>query len=155
MKSCSGKGGFTLIELVLVMVLIGITAASTAMLVLQGTRSYADLIGRKESLHNARLAMERISREVRQASSATPVSASKLRINGGLIEFYHDAATSTVKIGGTSQPAEGRILTEGISALAFELDPGNPKTWVQISLTESSGPKYRTKVYLRKEIFKG
>lgn len=145
------KAGFTLIELVLVIVLVGITAGSTAMLVLQGTRSYADLIDRKESLHNARLAIERISREVRQASSASTVSASRLRINGGLLEFYHDSATNTVKIGGTSQPAEGRILADGISSLTFAMD--NSNDWVSINLTEASGPKYRTKTYLRKEIF--
>lgn len=151
MQHRSREAGFTLIELILVIVLIGITAGSTAMLVLQGTQSYADLIERKESLHNARLAMERISREVRQATNASTVSASRLRINGGLLEFFHDAATSTVKIGGTSQPAEGRILAEGISSLTFAMD--NSNDWVSIILTEATGRKYRTKIYLRKEIF--
>jgi MSHA biogenesis protein MshO len=151
MQHRSREAGFTLIELILVIVLIGITAGSTAMLVLQGTQSYADLIERKESLHNARLAMERISREVRQASNASTVSASRLRINGGLLEFFHDAATSTVKIGGTSQPAEGRILADGVGSLTFTMD--NSNDWVSVNLTEASGLKYRTKVYLRKEIF--
>lgn len=149
-RSCR-ENGFTLIELILVIMLIGIISASTAMLMLQGTKSYADLVDRKESLHNARIAMERISREVRQATSATTVSASRLRVNGGVTEFYHDAATNTVKVGGSSQPPEGRILSDRIISLTFAMD--NTNDWVSINLTEKSGQKYRTRVYLRKEIF--
>ncbi len=140
------QAGFTLIELILVITLIGIMAASTAMMVLQGTQAYADLIGRKESLHNARLAMERISREIRTATTASKVSSTKLRIDGGALDFFHDSATNTIKV----DPG-GYVLAEGITSLTISDD--NTNDWIGIELTEAGGQRYRTKAYLRKEIF--
>lgn len=162
MKHCSGEAGFTLVELVLVMVLIGIIAASTAMLVLQGTRAYGDLLNRKEALHHPRLALERIAREVRQAS-AVGLASARLSItttrptgctaNCDVIAAFRDAATNTVRIEVNGQPIGGNILAEGISALAFSIETGSTPNWVQMTLTEAGGLKYRTKAYLRNEIF--
>lgn len=157
----SGEAGFTLVELLLVMVLIGIISATTAMLVLQGTRAYADLISRKEALHYPRLAIERIVREVRQAS-AVSVASGRLNITTtrptgcgtcDVVGVFRDAATNTVRIEVNGLPAGGNVLAEGISALTFTLDTGAPPKWVETTLTESGGLKYRTKAYLRKEIF--
>lgn len=155
MQRCRGEAGFTLVELLMVMVLIGIIAASTAMLVLQGTRAYGDLITRKEALHNPRLVLERVSREVRQAS-AVGLSACQLNItttDRGVINVFRDAATNTVRIGGAGQPAGGSILADGISALCFNIETGSTPNWVEMTLTEAGGLKYRTTAYLRKEIF--
>lgn len=151
----AGEAGFTLVELILVMVLIGIAAATTAMLALQGTRAYGDLITRKEALHQARLALERVSREVRQAS-AVSLASGKLSItttNRGVITVFRDAVTNTVRIGGAGQPAAGSILADGMSALVFNIETGSSPNWAEVTLTDASGIKYWTKAYLRKEIF--
>lgn len=152
MQRCRGEAGFTLVELLLVMVLVGIIAASTAMLVLQGTRAYGDLIIRKEALHNPRLVLERVSREVRQAS-AVGLSSCQLNItttDRGVINVFRDAATNEVKL---TVAGQTYVLAQGITALCFNIETGSTPNWVEMTLTEAGGPKYRTKAYLRKEIF--
>ena len=150
-----GKAGFTLVELILVLVLVGIVAATTAMVGLQGTRAYGDLIGRKEALHQSRLALERVSREVRQGTTVSLASAklSITRPDASVVTVFRDSATSTVRIGGTGQPAAGRILADGFSALTFNIENGSSPNWAEMTLTDASGLKYWTKAYLRKEIF--
>ena len=151
----TGEAGFTLVELILVMVLIGIVAATTAMLSLQGTRAYGDLIGRREALHQGRLAIERVSREVRQGTAVSLASA-KLTItrpDASVVTVFRDAVTSTVRIGGTGQPVEGQILADGFSALTFNIETGSSPNWMEMTLTDTGGRKFYTKAYVRKEIF--
>ena len=152
MERRSGEAGFTLVELLLVMVLIGIIAATTAMLVLQGARAYGDVIARKEGLHNPRLVLERVAREVRQAS-AVGLSSCQLNItttDRGVINVFRDVVTNEVKL---TVAGQTYVLAEGITALCFSIQTGSTPDWVEMTLTEAGGLKYRTKAYLRKEIF--
>lgn len=74
--------GFTLIELVIVIILLGIMAAALVPLAVSGLRAYSDVLGNVIVLDKLRYATERLAREIREvnyASSsfvvATPVSA--------------------------------------------------------------------------------
>lgn len=127
--------GFTLIEMILSLVLLGIVAITAGMLIYQGTRSYETLSDQKEVTQQATLALERVSRELRQirctpsgntcAPSATDVpvmTAAELRFLNGSYEgrgLRLDADTLKVRIGtGAGDPEYA--LASNITALTFE-----------------------------------
>ena len=60
-------GGFTLIELVMVILLLGIMATFASQFIGIGTQIYGDARSREQLMSDARFAMERLNREVRDA----------------------------------------------------------------------------------------
>ena len=73
--------GFTLIELIVTMVILGILAAGTTAFIVRSVEGYRDTGRRDQLASSARLAAERISRELR---GAIPNS---VRVSGNCIEF--------------------------------------------------------------------
>lgn len=59
--------GFTLIELVTVIIILGVIATSITTFLRYGTQSYTDAAEREELISTARFAIERLNREVRNA----------------------------------------------------------------------------------------
>jgi MSHA biogenesis protein MshO len=59
--------GFTLVELVTVIVILGVLAVSTTSFIQFGTKSYTDAVDREEITSTARFVIERLNREVRNA----------------------------------------------------------------------------------------
>lgn len=72
----SGEAGFTLVEMLTVMVLLGIVVGTITGLFVQATNAEVDMHDRFEAQMNARLALDRLRREVHCASSITPAGAS-------------------------------------------------------------------------------
>ncbi len=66
-KSADHRGslGFTLIEIIMVIVLLGLISFTVAMIMLQGTSSFAELDRRTDLRARGTLAMERLSRSRR------------------------------------------------------------------------------------------
>ncbi len=81
--------GFTLIELVAVIVLLGVVALSTTQFIKQGVGIYADTARRDNLQQIGRFAVERVSRELR---NALPNS---IRVNGNCLEFIPIKGAST------------------------------------------------------------
>ena len=71
-----GNRGITLIELVITMVLMGIVAVVVANALSTGTKGNLVTDNRKESLDQARVAMERMIREIRNLRNSTSVTTS-------------------------------------------------------------------------------
>ncbi|MEE9613783.1 MAG: prepilin-type N-terminal cleavage/methylation domain-containing protein [Thermodesulfobacteriota bacterium] len=63
--------GFTVIEIVMVIVLMAIIATVAAMIILQGARSFGDMDVRRELTAEGRLAIERMAREIRLVGCTT------------------------------------------------------------------------------------
>ncbi|MBV1906597.1 MAG: prepilin-type N-terminal cleavage/methylation domain-containing protein [Pseudomonadales bacterium] len=102
--------GFTLVELVVVIVLMGILSVGTVSFIGDSSSGYASTIRRTELASNARLSIERISRELRDI---LPNSA---RLDGaGCIEFVPVQTASTY--------LDLPVVSAAISFKAIPLEP--------------------------------
>jgi prepilin-type N-terminal cleavage/methylation domain-containing protein len=116
--------GFTLIEIVITIVLISILSGVAALIILQGVRSYSAEGSRSNMHYQARLAVERMAREIRLVRSQTAADITTMnptlirytdisgkqmgfRLNAGNIERTQDNA------------ATWETLATGVTALAF------------------------------------
>lgn len=127
--------GFTLIEMIMSMVLLGIVAITAGMLIYQGTRSYEALSDQKEVTQRATLALERVSRELRQlrctpsgntcAATATDVpvmTVSEIRFLNSNYEgrgLRVDGNTLRLRLGKNASDPE-YALASGLTSATFE-----------------------------------
>lgn len=102
--------GFTLIEMVMVIVLLGIIAGVAAMVLLEGSRGWLSTGQRKDALWEARMSIERMVREAREgrrydyAIAAdqitfrryTGTSLTTYRYNAGRLERTEGSTTSAL-----------------------------------------------------------
>ena len=76
--------GFTLIELVVVILLLGVMATFTSQFIGIGTQIYGDASSREQLMSDARFAMERLNRELRDAVPGSVTLSS----NGSCVQFW-------------------------------------------------------------------
>lgn len=121
------KKGFTLIELVMTMVLIGIIAFVVANSMSTGFKAYFTTDFRNEALNQARIAMERMTREIRNVRSRTDVPTGTNNqfcftdINGTRISFRYDGSANILRgEGGAGCPgATENTLSTNINSFSF------------------------------------
>lgn len=121
--------------MVLSMVLLAVVAVTAGMLIYHGTRSFETLSDQKEVTQQATLALERVSRELRQmkctpsgnacapaASDVQVMTASELRFLNTSYEgkgLRLDAGTLKLRDGTDAGDPEYALAT-GVSSLSFE-----------------------------------
>lgn len=111
--------GFTLIEIIITIVVVGIIASLAAMIILQGVRAYSDERSRSDVHYQARLAMERMAREARMVRSCSAISGpanpsatlSFTDINGNAVSYTVNAGTGVL-----SRGAGADLLATGITS---------------------------------------
>lgn len=159
-----GDKGFTLIEVLMSIVVIGIISAVAATLLLQGARSFQTIDSLKELTQQGTLALERISRELRlmactkagnacvpQATDITAMNPSEIRfVNADSIGrgFRIDAGAIKLRQGSASGDPED-VLASGASSLTFEYLKKDGSgaaavtdVWtINVTLTLQSGPE--------------
>lgn len=105
--------GFTIIELVITMVLIGIVAYIAADAMSTGFKAFFVTDNRKEALDQARLAMERMTREIRNTRGSSDISTADATtftftdISGTTITFTLNAGNINRTSGTTNTLATG------------------------------------------------
>ncbi|MCG7532357.1 type II secretion system GspH family protein [Psychrobium sp. MM17-31] len=108
------NGGFTLIELVLVILVLAIVSTGIVTFIRYGVQTYQDTAGRDKQISDSRFVIERITRELRNALPNSvrvtnggdcvefiPILASSTYVD---IPVLPDAASSTVTIVASSEP---------------------------------------------------
>jgi len=158
--------GFTLIEMVIVIVILSIVSGITIKFLVDSLRIYTMTINQKTLLDEGRLALERMCRDIRDARTITspaapfPSSGSSItftRTNatfGDLIDenitFQRDVPTITLQKVKES-PAPGTTVTLAANVTAFTVTRGAANDEIQIDLTLSLGSVER--VILRTEVY--
>jgi prepilin-type N-terminal cleavage/methylation domain-containing protein len=163
--------GFTLIEIIITIVLIGVLSTIAAVIILQGIRAYSEERTRSDVHYQARIAMERMAREIRTirsqtAGDITTMAAANLAfcdITGKAIEFSLAGTVLNRRESATcNPPAWGgwNALANGVGPLTFTYRDvagasGAAATdlwFVEIDMTDTQGSetmRMRTKVHPR------
>ncbi len=102
MKVENPRWGFTLIEVILVIVLVTIIAAGFGQVFVNTSRAYVATDNRKGALQNGRWALDRMTREIRLVNNNTSVvtanasTFSFVDVNADTVTFSYDGATRQI-----------------------------------------------------------
>ncbi|MCX5717824.1 MAG: type II secretion system protein [Nitrospirae bacterium] len=119
-----GKRGVTLIELVITMVLMGIVALVVANALSTGIKGNLTTDNRKEALDQARVAMERMRREIRNLNNSASVTTSSATqfcftdTESTLIDYSYSNPNVTRDTGNCAAGG-GATLSTNITSLSF------------------------------------
>ncbi len=130
-RRAQGAKAVTLIELIMVITIVGILTTAASMYIKETIDLWRFLTFRSEATAQARTALIRMAREIRQlknnASIAT-ADASRFRFTAldlnddtldDIVEFYRDAANNELRRIFNDTPALGDILANSITGLIF------------------------------------
>ncbi len=149
--------GFTLIELIIVIVLLGILAAVSGKMLMQGLSALIAGQNAVQANWAGTIAMERMSRDIHQVRSAADISTASSSqftftdMNGNSISYT---------LSGSSVMRNSQALADGISALTFSYYDKNGNStavianisYVNISLAitgNQASYNLTTAIYLR------
>lgn len=127
--------GFTLIELVLVIILIGIIAGVIALPLLEGTKGWFQATTRETITESGRVAMERMTREIRstrRTAANNPCILSAAATSFVFSNYSSDCSNPvTFDISGTNIRRSGINLANNVQSLTFSYyDANNAPTAV-------------------------
>ena len=111
--------GWTLVELVVVMIIIGALAGGAAVLLVQGTALWSSVSGRLDAMSQADLALDRWQRDAAQikddagVSAATSTAFAFTTVGNEAVRYEYQPADATFR-------RNGDLLASGVSSVAFQ-----------------------------------
>lgn len=111
----NNQRGFTLVELVMVLVLLGVMAVSIGGFITLSSQTFVNVSSRDQALSNVRFVIERLNREVR---NAVPNS---VRIAGNCLEFIPIQSSAFY----TELPTDATSKSDQITAVEFYNQSGS------------------------------
>ena len=130
----SRRGGMTLIELVLGMVLIGIVALVVANALSTGIDAFFTTDNRKEALDQGRIALDRMAKEIRNVRNASAITTA----TATTFTFTDTSGTSiSFALGGGNITRNADTLAVGISNATF---PSCIFSYIESGGTETQSP---------------
>jgi prepilin-type N-terminal cleavage/methylation domain-containing protein len=156
-----GEAGFTMIELVIVLVLASILGIFVLQIATSSLKTSITMRTRKERADDAVLVLEKISREVRAANDINTVGNNilifKRADTGKSVKFIRNTATNRLRRQSAADVASlpgssssGNIVAENVSGFnSYSLSVGGPNPRVWVTLQFSDGSDWETKIYPR------
>jgi len=156
MRSHSNQSGFTLIEIIVVLVILGFLGAATFRFVLLGVEFFVSSREHKQLSDEGRLALERMVRELRTASQINSPSAGSTGSSVNFTKISYDYATGaptdiTFQQNGSSLERTGNsaatvVLASNVSS--FQATYESSGITLALTLTSANGGtvSIRTKV---------
>lgn len=131
MKMMKKEAGFTLIEVIVSLIIIGIITAFAGMAIVTGVKGYVFARDNASVSQKAQLAMSRVSRELMELTNITTANASRItyeRLEGNYTIYTED---NKIKIASGGSPSGGDELVDYVSsfALTYNPDAGGNSTW--------------------------
>jgi prepilin-type N-terminal cleavage/methylation domain-containing protein len=157
----NGETGFTMIELVIVLVLTSILGIFVFQIVTSSLNTLITMRTRKERADDAVLVLEKISREVRAANDINSVGSNilifKRADTGQAVKFIRNTATNRLRRQSAADVASlpgssssGNIVAENVSVFTSGSEAGSGSiNRIVIDLQFSGGSEWETKIYPR------
>ncbi len=146
------EAGFTLTELVIVIVVVSIVAVTFSAMFIEAVKTYQFIDAEKDMLQDARYAEERIARELKRVKSNTSVTAA----SASTLTFVdRDNATVSFSWSGVSganllytKSGSSQTLAKGVDSLAFQYWKQDGTAAAPV-LSPSATDIWRVTVYMR------
>jgi len=151
-----GSRGFTLIEIIIVIVILSIVSAITIKFLVDSLRIYTMTVNQKTLFEEGKLALERMGRDIRDARSITGTTASSITfvrddataqdIAGETIIFQQNAVANTLEKVKAS-PAATSTMAKNVTVFAVTNATNEILLTLTLQLTTGENVTLQTKVY--------
>jgi len=164
-SSQSGEAGFTMVELVIVLVLTSILGTFIFQIVTNSLNTLVTMRTRKERSDDAILVLEKISREVREAKIINSTgnnilifekNATSSADTNKFVRFVRDTSTDRLRrqsaatlAGLPDNSTSGDIIAENVTVFSVSSETGSAGNRVAVNMDFSGGSEWETNIYPR------